>query len=52
MYSHTNIRAVHAATPVADSENVMVFAPGLRLRDFYHELIVDFFQDMEKDVPM
>lgn len=32
--SQTKIRAVHATTPVADSEKVMVFAPGLRSKDF------------------
>lgn len=29
--SHTNILAVHAATPELESEKVMVFAPGSRL---------------------
>lgn len=29
--SHTNIRAVHAATPELESEKVIVFAPGSRL---------------------
>ena len=32
--SQTNRRAVHAATPVADRENVMLFAPGFRSSDF------------------
>lgn len=32
--SHTNNRAVHATAPVADKEKVMLFAPGLRSRDF------------------
>jgi len=32
--SHTKIRAVHAMTPEVDRENVMVFAPDFRLRDF------------------
>ena len=33
--SHINIRAVHAITPVVESENVMVLAPDFRSRDFY-----------------
>ena len=32
--SQTNSRAVHAAAPVADSENVILFAPGFRSSDF------------------
>lgn len=36
VWSHTKSRAVQAVTPVADSENVMVFAPDFRLRDFCH----------------
>lgn len=31
--SHTNIRAVHAMTPVVESENVIVLAPGFKLSD-------------------
>lgn len=32
--SHTKIRAVAAMAPEADNENVIAFAPGLRLSDF------------------
>jgi hypothetical protein len=33
-YSQTNIRAVHAVAPVNERENVIVFAPGFRSKDF------------------
>lgn len=32
--SHRKILAVHATTPVRESEKVMVLGPGLRGRDF------------------
>lgn len=32
--SQTNMRAAHPGTPVVESENVIVFAPGFRFSDF------------------
>lgn len=35
---HTKMRAVHAMTPEADSENVMVLAPDFKFNDFYEQV--------------
>lgn len=35
VWSQTNRRAVHAAAPVADSENVILFAPGFKSSDSF-----------------
>lgn len=35
VWSQTNILAVHAVAPVEERENVMVFAPDFKFRDFY-----------------
>lgn len=32
--SQTNMRDAHPGAPVVESENVIVFAPGFRFRDF------------------
>lgn len=32
--SQTNMRAAHPGTPVVESENVIVFAPGFKFSDF------------------
>lgn len=48
--SHTKMRAVQAITPDADSENVILFGPLLRLRFFYRIIYTSIFNFHTNDL--